>query len=463
MAIFHWHLQTISRAAGRSAVAAAAYRAGERLADEHTGLVHDFRRRHGVARTEIVLPAGADPALVVRARLWNQAEAWERRRDAVVAREVIVALPHELSQDAQVALLRGHAEHIAASLGVAVDVALHLPGERSQRRALAAAGLPGGDSRNTHGHLLWTARRVAGPGIGQKTRELDDRKTGSAIIEALRADWEARVNVALKDAALEVRVDRRSHVARGNVAVPAPKLGAAATGMEGKGIATERGCSWRVARDDNAAIAEVDRVIAALEEERTKAVDACSREEMRCCEEVPALLVRRHALEREIRQVAAPLNYEAALDCVSGGEHRRLRSALVHAREHERRAHGHAAGLRWWQLVPRWRARQQEMRWGARRLSLERALAEAAEVWGEQARQMVADDEARHGDEQAQQEELRRALQATARSVEAALRRWQFRTAVMPEAAAALGDQFIQQNSRFIGRRTREIAQPEKQ
>ena len=128
MAIYHLSMKPISRGSGRSAVAAAAYRAAEVLENERDGLVHDFTRRSGVEHAEIVLPAGvaADWARD-RSALWNAAEAAEKRKDARVAREIEVALPHELDRRAAARSDAGFARELADRYGVAVDFAIHSP------------------------------------------------------------------------------------------------------------------------------------------------------------------------------------------------------------------------------------------------------------------------------------------------------------------------------------------------
>src|ERR1039458_2272622 len=111
MALYHLSMKPISRASGRSSVAAAAYRAAERLENERDGLVHDFSRRSGVEHAEIVIPAGADAAWAKkRSALWNAAEASEKRKDARVAREIEVSLPHELTGEQRLLVARGGAD-----------------------------------------------------------------------------------------------------------------------------------------------------------------------------------------------------------------------------------------------------------------------------------------------------------------------------------------------------------------
>ena len=96
MAIYHLSVKAISRSAGRSATAAAAYRAGCKIADERTGEIHDYTRKGGVQSADLVLPDGAPEWAFDRSALWNAAESAEKRKDACVAREFEVALPAEL-------------------------------------------------------------------------------------------------------------------------------------------------------------------------------------------------------------------------------------------------------------------------------------------------------------------------------------------------------------------------------
>ena len=147
MAIFHLSVKTIGRAQGRSATAAAAYRAATRIEDERTGLLHDYSRKGGVLHREIVVPDDAPAWARDRAQLWNAAELAETRKNSTVAREFEVALPGELQRDAQQRLACALAQEITARHKCAVDVAIHAPSR-------------GGDNRNHHAHLLLTTRRL---------------------------------------------------------------------------------------------------------------------------------------------------------------------------------------------------------------------------------------------------------------------------------------------------------------
>ena len=106
MAIFHLSVKVISRASGRSAVAASAYRAAERLHDERLDRDHDFTNKDGVVHSEVLLPEGAPPEFADREKLWNAVEAAEKRKDAQLSREVEFAIPRELNKSQGIALAR---------------------------------------------------------------------------------------------------------------------------------------------------------------------------------------------------------------------------------------------------------------------------------------------------------------------------------------------------------------------
>lgn len=226
MATFYYHTEALARARGRSAVAAAAYRAGARLRDERRGRWYDFRARHGVAVSEIALPESAASWLGERAVLWNHAEACELRVNARVAREVRVALPRELTLEEQAALVRGFVACALLSEGVAVDWNIHL-----------------NRPYNPHAHLLVTVRRASGDGLGPKVPQLDTR----AWLIGQRATWAAALNGALAAAGVPRQVDHRALRARGLARRPAPRLTLAALAQERRGLRTAAGDAWLAA------------------------------------------------------------------------------------------------------------------------------------------------------------------------------------------------------------------------
>lgn len=222
MAIYHCSVKTLSRSDNRSAVAAAAYRAAQILTDERTGAVHDYTRKGGVKDAFILAPEGAPAWIQDRAMLWNAAEHSETRKNSRVAREVVLALPNELTEGGRQALARKFAEWLVGEYGVACDVAIHAPHRE-------------GDNRNHHAHILFTTRSIDAGGFGKKTRILDDRKTGPEQILRIRRSWETFANLYLKRAGSEARIDHRSHKARGFDVPPQIHVGVNAKGMERRG------------------------------------------------------------------------------------------------------------------------------------------------------------------------------------------------------------------------------------
>ncbi|MDR3417123.1 MAG: Ti-type conjugative transfer relaxase TraA [Nevskia sp.] len=237
MAIYHLSQKPVTRATGRSAVAAAAYRSGVRLTNERDGQTHDYRARQGVVHTEIVLPEAAVGCDWARERnaLWNAAEAAENRKDARTATEIVVALPHELTDEQRLKLTREFATHLADRYGVAVDFAIHKPDDAR-------------DLRNVHAHLLMTTRQVTPEGLGEKTELQWSNKrllsenlpTAQMQLGMLRLDWEHQANRALAQAGIEARIDRRSHAERGLEIEPTQHAGVAATEMRRRGVLSER-------------------------------------------------------------------------------------------------------------------------------------------------------------------------------------------------------------------------------
>jgi len=214
MAIFHMEIRSIKRSTGQQATGAAAYRAGESIRDERTGDVHNHSRRKDVRHTEIVLPSKLEASTATwardRTRLWNTAEAVEKRRNSRVAREYQVALPPELTPEQRLALARSFSRELADRYGVAVDLAVHDP-------------KPGRESQNFHAHMLTTTREVTPTGLGAKTgldmhgvaRAQNGLASHSEEYSTLRERWATLTNQALREANIEARVDHRSLAAQG--------------------------------------------------------------------------------------------------------------------------------------------------------------------------------------------------------------------------------------------------------
>ena len=263
MAIYHFSAKVISRAGGRSSVAAAAYRTAGRLRDDRQGVEHDYSRKDGVVHSEIMAPENAPDWMRNRDQLWNAVEAVEKRRDAQLARELEVALPRELDRGERLELLRGFVQREFVDHGMIADVAVH------EGKARDGQGQP-------HAHVMLTMRMLTGDGFGKKDRSWN----APDFLMGWREAWARDANMALERAGRSERIDHRSldvqrveaeqqaERARGGgqnelalerekrvIALsrePQPKIGPSANAQEKLGIATERGDAFRAAQARNA-------------------------------------------------------------------------------------------------------------------------------------------------------------------------------------------------------------------
>jgi len=240
----HYHVsaKTGSRKAGKSAVAAAAYRAAEKLHNERDGQTRDFSRKEGVRETLIMAPDGAPDWTRDREALWNRVEAAEKRADARLYREFEVSLPRGLSDDQQRDTVTAWARENFVSKGMVADIAIH-----------DVEASDGG--RNRHAHVMLTDRPLDDSTATGFATKKDRAWNGTDLVEQARASWAAHANQALEREGREIRLDHRSLVAQRADALargdedqaraldrePAPKLGSTAHAMEQRGERTERG------------------------------------------------------------------------------------------------------------------------------------------------------------------------------------------------------------------------------
>jgi ATP-dependent exoDNAse (exonuclease V) alpha subunit len=273
MAIYHLRATMISRSAGRSATAAAAYRVGERIEDHRTGLTFDYRARGGVDHVETLAPANAPAWVQDRAALWNAVEAAETRKNSQVAREIRVALPAELDHAQRVELVRAFCQREFVARGMVADIALHAPGRE-------------GDDRNHHAHILLTTREIGPEGFGAKNRDWN----AVEMLEGWREAWARDSNRALERCGHDERIDHRTleaqrieasarataaHDRRDEVEAlrqtvraveldrePLPQLSAGAWQMKERGIEVAAVRVWREVKAQAAEVARVAEVLA---------------------------------------------------------------------------------------------------------------------------------------------------------------------------------------------------------
>ena len=288
MAIYHCSIKIISRGKSQSAVASAAYRAGEKILNEYDGRLNDYSRKKGVDFTNIFLPENAPPEYKNRATLWNAVERVEKAKNSQLAREIEIALPVELSYFQNKALVREFVQNTFVQHGMCADMALHKM-----------------DSHNPHCHIMLTMRPFNEDGTwGDRQRKvyhLDDN--GDKIYDAVkrqykcgkeqttdwnekhkadewRKAWEDYANAHLEKHGHAERIDHRSHQDRGLEQIPTIHLGTAAHQMEQRGIRTERGDINRAIQKANEKIANINAEILKLENELQQIKDEQRQEEV---------------------------------------------------------------------------------------------------------------------------------------------------------------------------------------
>ena len=222
MALYHFSVSQIKRSAGQSALAAAAYRAGERLYSEYYDEISDYTRKGGVLHTEILLPAHAPECFRDRATLWNAVEAAERHPKAQLAYSFDIALQNELSLNENIVLARAFVQKEFVDRGMIADLAIHSPDK--------TGGIP-----NPHMHVMTTMRPLNPDGSfapkqhreyvldasGNRIRGSDGRCRFNAVhttdwhsperLESWRTAWCNAVNAKFEEKGIPSRIDRRRH------------------------------------------------------------------------------------------------------------------------------------------------------------------------------------------------------------------------------------------------------------
>lgn len=236
MAIYHCTTKPISRSSGRSATASSAYRTAQKIVDMQTGEIHDYTRKQGVIHTEIISPKNINIEEVSREDLWNIAEQTEKRKDARVAREFVIALPHEISRKKQIEVAKEFSQYLSDKYEVVADLAIHEPNKE-------------GNDKNVHAHIMITTRKIAvdkeskAVSLTEKsTLELSNSKRKSLGLKAtqddikeIREKWADMANSTLKKEGLKVRIDHRSYADQEKEQIPTKHEGVAVTELRRKG------------------------------------------------------------------------------------------------------------------------------------------------------------------------------------------------------------------------------------
>lgn len=258
MAIYHLSVKIIGRSAGRSAVAAAAYRSGSKLHENKTGKTYDYTHKGGVIYSEIDLPKNAPAEFKNREILWNSVQSVEQNRNAQLAREVEFAIPREIEkQTDQIALAHDYIQHTFVNAGMCADWALHDKGDG-----------------NVHVHCMLTMRPLNSKGEWQKKEsrkyKLDDQGNRMPVIDpdtgeqkigargrklwvrekGKKSGWDRKENIEIWRKAWsdtcnkylddDHKIDHRSYKRRGIDKMPTIHLGYAAIKRAKLGLPTDR-------------------------------------------------------------------------------------------------------------------------------------------------------------------------------------------------------------------------------
>ena len=286
MAIYHLSVKNISRGAGRSAVGATAYRAGEKLKNEHDGKTHDFRPRRGVLgasayrsgehlgehdftqkggifHSEILLPDHAPRSYFDRSTLWNTVEKYEKNSNARLAKEVVIALPNELNEKQQIELVKNFVQKNFVDHGMCADFSFH-SGKHKHKNTDYLDHNEDIKKDNPHVHIMLTVRPINGDGTwGAKSKKeyiLDGNgerirlKSGNwksrkinannwedrETLMKWRENWAGVVNRDFERLGIDERIDHRTLKAQGIDREPTIHVGIAGKHMENRGVESER-------------------------------------------------------------------------------------------------------------------------------------------------------------------------------------------------------------------------------
>ena len=359
MAIYHLEAKVVSRGAGRSAAAAAAYLSCSRIYNDYDGVQHDYTRKQGVVWQQVFLPPQASPEWQDREKLWNAVEAAEKAKDSRLAREFVVALPIELNQEQQISLIEKFVQEQFVADGMCADAAIHDT-----------------DGHNPHAHILLTVRPFDEKGQWQYKTEKEylcvrnGEERGFTAAEFLKAQkegwekqypykvgkkkvymtpsaaeaqglvradkhpkssrygrqnpitlrwnseeqllqwrqrWATAANLSLAQAGREERIDHRSHAARGLEETPTIHEGVAARAMEHKGITSDRCELNRQIRADNAFLrqlkAELQKLAAIVAKTIPAIAEALEKIRSRvmlCCFQLHHIRSDRYDIRRSI-------------------------------------------------------------------------------------------------------------------------------------------------------------------
>lgn len=250
MTLYSCNISNIKRGEGASSVGKSAYNSRSRLEDIRTGKIYDNSRKKDLGFSEIIAPECAPNWVKDRQQLWAENELANKRRDARVAKEILVALPRELDTNEQLHLVRKFVTENLTPLGVVADVNAH---------ELDPSLLPSHerDRWNPHCHILISTQHIESGSFGKKITQLNQKD----FVLQIRKAWAEATNSALEAAGIEKRVDHRSYRVRGINRIPQIHLGHRVWAMKEKGIATDRGELYQEIEERNQEIETINKSV----------------------------------------------------------------------------------------------------------------------------------------------------------------------------------------------------------
>ena len=270
MPVPHFNIKITQRSKGNSAVAGAAYQAGEKLFSEYDQKTKNYTCKKEVVYTEIMLPPNAPPEYADRATLWNSVEEIEKQWNSQLARRFVAALPREVPMELLPQMVKEYCEEQFVSKGMCCDFAIHDPDP------------PG---HNPHCHFMLTMRAIDENGKwmpkSRKVYDLDENGeriklpsgrwkshkedtvdwNDQKYCEIWRHEWEVIQNRYLEANDRPERVDLRSYARQGLDIIPTVHEGAAVRQMEKRGIQTNIGNLNREIRAANRLMKSIRQLI----------------------------------------------------------------------------------------------------------------------------------------------------------------------------------------------------------
>ena len=282
MAIFHLSVKIISRGKGKSAVAAAAYRSGEKITSDYDGITHDYTRKRGVVMTEILLPRNAPIRFYNPSRLWNAVEKIEKAKNAQLAREIEVSIPKELKFREGYNLVNEFCNRNFVDKGMIADICFHDKGDGNSHAHIMLTVRPFNEDRSwgskqkkvyildENGEKIYDKKKRQYKCKSVPTTDWNDR--GNA--PKWRKSWAELCNAYLEKSGHDERIDHRSYERQGFEILPTKHLGPAASQMEKRNIKTDRGETNRHIKMVNKMIRFCNEEILKLKEEAKQLVQS---------------------------------------------------------------------------------------------------------------------------------------------------------------------------------------------